>query len=70
MNQGGFASLFGAGGTHIITYSLSLVPIEEREKSVFDIAEEMRADFAKFPEIVDYTISTSNQYGKLWRKCC
>ena len=42
-DQGGFASLFGAGGTHIISYSLSLVPIEEREKSVFEISEEMRS---------------------------
>jgi hydrophobic/amphiphilic exporter-1 (mainly G- bacteria), HAE1 family len=62
-DQGGFASLFGAGGTHIISYSLSLVPIEEREKSVFEISEEMRSDFSKFPEIVDYTISTSNNMG-------
>jgi hydrophobic/amphiphilic exporter-1 (mainly G- bacteria), HAE1 family len=62
-DQGGFASLFGAGGTHIISYSLSLVPIEERKKSVFEISEEMRSDFSKFPEIVDYTISTSNNMG-------
>ena len=61
--SGGFASLFGAGGTHMITYNLSLVPIEEREKSVFELAEEMRADFAGFPEIVDYTISTSTNMG-------
>ena len=46
-DQGGFASIFNAGGTHTIRYSLSLVPIEERKKSVFEIAEEMRADFAK-----------------------
>ncbi len=62
-DQGGFASLFGAGGTHIISYSLSLVPIEERKKTVFEISEEMRSDFSKFPEIVDYTISTSNNMG-------
>ena len=61
--SGGFASLFGAGGTHMITYNLSLLPIEEREKSVFELAEEMRADFAGFPEIVDYTISTSSNMG-------
>lgn len=62
-DQGGFASLFGAGGTHIISYSLSLVPIEERKKTVFEISEEMRSDFSKFPEIVDYSISTSNNMG-------
>jgi len=59
-DQGGFESLFNAGGTHVINYSLSLVPIEKRKKSVFEISEELRADFSKFPEIIDYTLSTSN----------
>ena len=54
---------FSAGGTHAITYSLSLVPIEERKKSVFEIAEEMRADFAKMPEIINFTLSTSDNMG-------
>ncbi len=62
-DQGGFASIFSAGGTHKITYSLSLVPIEERQKSVFDIVEEMRADFSKMPEIVNFTLSTSDNMG-------
>ena len=62
-DQGGFASIFSAGGTHTITYSLSLVPIEERKKSVFEIVEEMRADFAKMPEIVNFTLSTSDNMG-------
>jgi hydrophobic/amphiphilic exporter-1 (mainly G- bacteria), HAE1 family len=62
-DQGGFASMFSAQGTHTISYSLRLVPIEERKRSVFEIAEEMRADFAKYPEIVDYTISTSDNMG-------
>ena len=54
---------FSAGGTHAITYSLSLMPIEERKKSVFEIVEEMRADFAKCPEIVNFTLSTSDNMG-------
>ncbi len=58
-DQGGFASIFSSGGTHTIQYNLRLVPIEERKKSVFDITEEMRADLAKFPEIVDFSLSTS-----------
>ena len=62
-DQGGFAAMFSAQGTHSINYSLSLVPIDERSKSVFEIAEEMRADFAKYPEIVDFTISTSDNMG-------
>jgi len=62
-DQAGFSSLFGAGGTHVITYSIRLVPIEEREKDVMTIAEEMRIDLAQFPEIVDFTVSTSESMG-------
>jgi len=62
-DQGGFASIFSAGGTHKITYTLSLVPIEERTKSVFDIVEEMRVDFSKMSEIVNFTLSTSDNMG-------
>jgi hydrophobic/amphiphilic exporter-1 (mainly G- bacteria), HAE1 family len=62
-DQGGFASIFAASGTHSISYSLSLVPIEERSKSVFDLAEEMRADLSKMSEIVNYKVSTSENMG-------
>ena len=62
-DQGGFASIFNAGGTHKITLTLSLVPIEERTKSVFDIVEEMRVDFSKMSEIVNFTLSTSDNMG-------
>jgi len=62
-DQGSFAAIFSAGGTHKITYSLSLLPIEERSKSVFDIVEEMRADLSKMSEIVNFTLSTSDNMG-------
>lgn len=62
-DQGGFASIFGAGGTHTITYSLSLVDIADRERSVFEIADEMRTDLDKMPEVVNYTVSTSEGMG-------
>ena len=62
-DQGGFASIFSSQGTHTISYSLHLVPIEERKRSVFEIAEAIRGDFAKFPEIVDFTVSTSDNMG-------
>jgi HAE1 family hydrophobic/amphiphilic exporter-1 len=62
-DEAGFSSLFGAGGTHVITYSMRLVPIEERKKNVTVLAEEMRTDLAKIPEIVDFTVSTSESMG-------
>ena len=62
-DQGGFSSIFGAGGTHIIEYSFRLVPVDERERSVWEIAEEMRQDFSVYPEIINLTISTSDNMG-------
>jgi hydrophobic/amphiphilic exporter-1 (mainly G- bacteria), HAE1 family len=62
-DQGGFASIFNAGGTHTIRYSLSLIPIEERKKSVFELVEEMRTDLAKMSEIINFTLSTSDNMG-------
>ncbi|MFN8210272.1 MAG: efflux RND transporter permease subunit [Bacteroidales bacterium] len=62
-DQGGFASIFTSQGTHTITLSLHLVPIEARKKSVFEIAEEMRKDLSKVPEVIDYKVSTSDNMG-------
>lgn len=62
-DQGGFASIFMSQGTHTISYSLHLVPIEQRKKSSFELAEEMRKDFAAIPEIIEYSISTSSNMG-------
>ena len=62
-DQGGWASIFSAGGTHIIQYTYSLTPINERKRSVWDIAEGMRKDFSVFPQIIDYKISTTNDFG-------
>ncbi|HKK43076.1 MAG TPA: efflux RND transporter permease subunit, partial [Bacteroidales bacterium] len=62
-DQGGFASIFSSGGTHKISYNLSLVPIEDRKKSVFDIVEEMRGDLSKMSEIINFSLSTSDNMG-------
>jgi HAE1 family hydrophobic/amphiphilic exporter-1 len=62
-DQGGFASIFSAGGTHRITYSLSLTPIDARKKSVFEIVEEMRTDLSKMSEIINFSLSTSDNMG-------
>src|SRR5690606_6322802 len=49
--------------THVISYNIALVPIEERTKSSTDIADELRAELVKIPEIVDFTINTSQGMG-------
>ncbi|MGD0341873.1 MAG: efflux RND transporter permease subunit [Bacteroidales bacterium] len=62
-DQGGFASIFTSQGTHTINYSLHLVPVNERKKSCFELADEMRSDFASFPEIIEYKVTTSSNMG-------
>lgn len=62
-DQGGWASIFSAAGTHTIQYSFRLVDIEERTKTVWDISDEMRKDFSSFPEIIDFNITTTDNMG-------
>ncbi len=62
-DQGGWSSIWSAGATHIIQSTYSLIPVNERNRNVWDIAEEMRKDFAVYPEIVDFNISTTADMG-------
>lgn len=62
-DQGGFSSMFGAGGTHSISYNIRLKPIEERSKTVWELTEEIRSDLSGFPEIVDFSMNTTANMG-------
>lgn len=57
-DQGGFSSIFSAGGTHIISHSLRLVPIDDRDRNVWEIADDIRRDLSVYPEIINYSVST------------
>ncbi len=60
-NEGGIASMFGGSSSnHTISLSLRLVDMDQRDRSVWDIAEALRKDFSQFPEIIKYSISTSD----------
>ena len=52
-----FASL-SDNGTHLISFNISFVPSNERELSIDEICDQMRADVKKFPEIAKSNIST------------
>ena len=52
-----FASL-SDNGSHIISFNISFVPSNERELSINEICDQMRADVKKFPEIAKSNIST------------
>jgi HAE1 family hydrophobic/amphiphilic exporter-1 len=60
-DEGSMFSLFSTTGSNMINFMMRLNDVEERSRSVWDIADEMRAEIDKLPEVVNYTVSTSNQ---------
>jgi HAE1 family hydrophobic/amphiphilic exporter-1 len=50
-------------GTYIINLRMKLTRSGERERSVFEIADLLRGDLSKIPEVRDYTVSTSSGMG-------
>jgi len=62
-DEGGFFSLFTATGSNRINIVSSLKPIEERSRSVFEIADDFRNQLDGFAEIVNYNVTTSGGMG-------
>jgi len=62
-DEGSFFSLFSQTGTNVINFGMRLVPPSDRERSTFEIAEELRKSLSTFPEIVKYNVRTSGGGG-------
>jgi HAE1 family hydrophobic/amphiphilic exporter-1 len=60
--EGGIASLFSQGGSNVITIMLRLTSIDQRERSVWDISDDLRSQLDQFAEIVNYDVSTSASF--------
>ncbi len=58
---GSFVSLFSTTGTNIINLTLKLSDLEDRQRSVWDIADDFREQLVNFPEVITASISTSSQ---------
>ncbi len=59
-DEGGMFSLFQTTGSNIINLMIRLTDVEERQRSVWEITDAMRADFEGIPEIVTAIFTTSN----------
>jgi HAE1 family hydrophobic/amphiphilic exporter-1 len=59
-----FASM-SDNGSYIINYNISLYNVNERKvkKSMYDVGNEMRADLAKYPELVKAQVTEGGQTG-------
>ena len=62
-DSGGFASLFGASGSHIIDVSIKLVDVKDRKRSCWEIGDDLRQELDKIPEVIDYKVSYGGGMG-------
>ncbi len=54
--SGGITAIFQSSGSNIVNINVSLTSAEEREVSVWDIAEQVRLELQQIPEIIKYNV--------------
>lgn len=54
----GIIAMLQSTGSNIVNYTIRLIDLEDRERSVWDIAEVIRAALTDFPEIINLNIKT------------
>ena len=57
-----FANL-SDNGTHILSFNIALVSIEERERGLTEICELMRKDLSEYTELKDYQVTAGGMKG-------
>ena len=56
----GFSSLFSQTGSNILNVRARLVDIKDRNRSVFQIADDLRERLKDMPDVLVYTVTTSS----------
>jgi len=59
--EGGMLSLFGTTGSHIVNFTLRLKDPDQRERTIWEIADDFREQIALLPEVITSTVATSAQ---------
>ena len=54
--------MFSQSGSNMINFTLALSPLEERERSVWDISDDLRDQLNRFPEIINYNVNTQAHF--------
>lgn len=58
-DEGSMFSLFSTAGSNIINLMMRLRHVEERDRSVWEIADGLREQIAQFPEVVTFSVNTA-----------
>ena len=61
--EGGFMAMFTQTGPNIINLMMRLVDVGDRERTVWELADNLRRDLEQIPEIVEYSVSTGGGAG-------
>ncbi|HMM10781.1 MAG TPA: efflux RND transporter permease subunit [Bacteroidales bacterium] len=62
-DEGSIFAAFQQSGSNVINVLCRLSPVDERDRSVWEIADELRNRIAEFPEIVNFNINTGGGGG-------
>lgn len=58
-------AIFSETGNYIINYTFKMKPRAERKRDIFEIAEEMRKDIEKLPEVEKYYVDPGNSKNSM-----
>ncbi len=61
-DEGGFISMFSQSGSNVINFRLKLSSLDQRERSVWTIADGMRQELDNIPEIINYDMNTQAHF--------
>ena len=62
-DEGGMSSMFSTTGSNMINIMARLTEVSERDRSVWDIADDLRQQVALIPEVVNATVTTGGGGG-------
>ncbi len=59
-DEGGFTNLMFQSATNTVNIRVRLCPINERERTVWEIQDELRVELEKIPEIINFTVGAGS----------
>ncbi len=62
-DQAGISSIFSQTNNNTIEMTIACTRKEERERTVFELAEVLRQDLERYPEVIDYQCNVSSGFG-------
>ena len=63
--EASFASMMNSTGNNILNMRLRTVDIKDRDRDIFVIADQVRNILKRFPDVLQYTVSTSSSGGSM-----